>query len=146
MKRSVRIICLLLVLSMVMVFPAYASENASTWGSAFFSAYGTGLYKTSSTSFQIWFDVDSNASMMDKIGVSEITVYRSSDQTNWIKIKTYKPSNYPEMLDENTSSHTGYVTYDIASPGYYYTALVTFYAKNSTGVGERDVYTSILQM
>ena len=39
------------------------------------------------------------------------------------------------MVDQNTSSYAGYVTYSGASSGYYYTAYVTFYAKNSLHKG-----------
>ena len=146
MKKMIRFVCMVLVLSLGLAFPAHAESNSEARGSAFFAAYTAYLYKTSSTSFQIWFEVDSNAALMQEIGVSTIEVYRSSDQSNWIKIKTYKKANYSQMTDANTYSHAGYVTYDIASPGYYYTAYVTFYAKNSSGVGERDMYTAILRM
>lgn len=146
MKKSFRFICVILVLSLLMVFPASAESYIEPRGSAFFASYGTFLYKTSSSSFQIWFDVDANAETMQVIGASEIEVYRSSDQSNWTKMKTYTMANYPEMVDENTCSHTGYVTYTGATSGYYYTACVTFYAKNSTGSAERYVYTEILKM
>lgn len=145
MKKSIRIVCLVLVLSFVLTIPAYATEQEAR-ASAFFSSYWTELYKVSSNTFQIWFDVNANAATMQKIGVSEIIVYRSSDQQNWIRMKTYDMDDYSEMICENTGSHTGYVTYDIATTGYYYTACVTFYAKNSSGVGEKIIYTPILQM
>ena len=59
---------------------------------------------------------------------------------------TYKMENYPQMVDHNTTYHSGYVTYNYAATGYYYTACVTLYAKNSTGIGEKYVYTEILRM
>ena len=146
MKRRLRILCLVLALSLLMAFPVHAASNVEPRGSAFFSSYLTFLYKTSSTSFQVCFDVDSNAAIMQEIGVSIIEVYRSSDQENWTKMRTYEMEDYPEMIDDNTASHTGYVTYTYATPGDYYTARVIFYAKNSTGIGERFVYTQIIQM
>ncbi len=36
--------------------------------------------------------------------------------------------------------------YDTAIIGYYYTAYITFYAKDSRGIGERYVYTEIIKM
>lgn len=146
MKRIVRTVCVILVLSMMLVIPAQAETNVEPRGSAFFAAYSTYLYKTSSTSFQIWFDVDANAAMMDKLGTSVIELYRSSNQQNWTKVKTYEMEDYPEMIDEYSYSHIDYVTYSNAWSGYYYCAYVTFYAKNSTGIGERYVYTGILKM
>lgn len=146
MKKSVRVICMLLVLSMVFMVPVYADSRVNPRGSAFFAAYGAYLYKTSSTSFEVWFDVDANAAIMDEIGASLIEVYRSLDGTNWTLMKTYEKEDYPEMTDTNTGGHVACVTYNGATPGYQYTAYVEFYARNSTGTGYRDVYTYVLQM
>ena len=146
MKKTVRTLCIILVLSLVFAMPVYAENTVEPRGSIFFASYGTDLYKVSSTSFEIWFDVDSNVAMMDVLGVSEIVVYRSADQQNWTEAGTYDMDDYPEMTDIYSYSHTSYVTYDDAIPGYYYRARVTFYATDYRGVGERDVYTEILAM
>ena len=146
MKKLVRVICMLLVCSLFFAVPAQAASVAEPRASAFFSSYGTDLYKTSSSSFQIWFDVVSNVTTMDVLGVSEIIVYRSANQQTWTKMRTYTMDNYPEMVDQNTTCHGGYVTYNYATTGYYYRAYITFYAKNSTGIGERYIYTEILRM
>ncbi|MBQ3529518.1 MAG: hypothetical protein IJA47_03390 [Oscillospiraceae bacterium] len=133
-------------MSLILTVPTYADSTVETRESAFFAAYGTDLYKASSTSFEVWFDVDSNVAKMDVIGVSEIVIYRSQDQETWRKMRTFKMEDYPEMIDTYAYTHVGYVTYGYASPGYYYTALVTFYAENSTGVGVRQIYTEIIRM
>lgn len=146
MKRFIRLICIVLALSLCLVFPVCAETVAEQRGSAFFTSYGTDLYKASSTSFEIWFDVDANAALMDVLGVSEIIVYRSADQQSWIEVLTFNMEDYPGMIDTYTASHTGYVTVNYAMTGYYYTAYITFYAKNSRGIGERYVYTEILRM
>lgn len=147
MKKLVRGICIILVCSLLLAVPAQATNVVEPRGSAFFSSYGTDLYKTSSSSFQIWFDVTANAWVsMQVLGVSEIIVYRSADQQSWTKMRTYTMENYSQMVAQNTSSHDGYVTYNYATTGYYYRAYITFYAKNSTGIGERYIYTEILKM
>ena len=146
MKKFLRLTCIILVCSLLLAVPAHAESVAEPRGSAFFSSYGTDLYKTSSTSFEIWFDVTSNAAIMDILGVSEIALYRSADQQSWTKIKTYYKEAYASMVDQNTTYHCSYVPYNFASSGYYYRARITFYAENSTGVGERDIYTEILRM
>lgn len=146
MKKLVRIICMLLVCSLLFAVPAQAAGAVEPRASAFFSSYSTDLYKTSSSSFQIWFDVVSNVVTMDVLGVSEIIVYRSADQQSWTKMRTYTMDNYPQMVDQNTTYHADYVTYNYATTGYYYRAYITFYAKNSAGIGERYVYTEILKM
>lgn len=147
MKKLVRFVCLILVCGLLFAVPAQAAETAEPRASAFFATYGTDLYKTSSSSFQIWFDVMANAgNTMQVLGVSEIVVYRSADQQSWTKMRTYTMENYPQMVDQNTEDHVGYVTYNYATTGYYYTARITFYAQNSTGSGIRDVYTEIIRM
>ena len=147
MKKHVRFVCMILACCLLLAVPAQAASEVEPRASAFFSYYGTDLYKTTSSSFQIWFDVMANAgSSLQVLGVSEIIVYRSADQQSWTKMRTYTMDNYPQMIAQNTSSHGGYVTYNYATTGYYYRAYITFYAKNSTGIGERYVYTEILRM
>ena len=146
MKKTVRILCAILVLSIIMVVPAQAVSVPESRGSAFFAAYGTDLYKLSSTSFEIWFDVDANATIMYELGASLIEVYQSSDQQNWTKVKTFEKADYSQMTDTNTWSHVDYVIYDEAVSGYYYTALITFYARNGSGFAEREVYTEVIRM
>ena len=147
MKKPIRFICIILVCSLLLAVPVHAASAAESRASVFFSSYLTDLYKTSSTSFQIWFDVVANAgSSPQELGVSEIALYQSPDQQSWTRVQTYLMSDYPEMVDQNTTSHDGYVTYDTAITGYYYRARITFYAKNSRGIGELDVYTEIIRM
>lgn len=146
MKKLMRVVSLILAASLLLAVPAYAESTVESRESAFFASYGTDLYKATATSFEIWFDVDANAAMMNVIGVSEIVVYRSADQQSWTKMRTYTMEEYSQMVDTYTASHTGYVTYGYATSGYYYRARVTFYAKDSRGIGQRDVYTEILRM
>lgn len=147
MKRVTRFICIILVLGMFVAIPAQAESVVDTRESAFFASYGTDLYKTSSTSFQIWFDVIANAGSSPQVlGASKIVLYRSTDRQTWTNIKTYMMESYSYMVAQNTESHGGYVPYNFASSGYYYRACVTFYAKSSAGTAQRDIYTEIIRM
>ena len=146
MKKLTRFACIILILGIFLAMPAQAQSIVEPRGSAFFGTYGTDLYKTSSSSFQIWFDVVSNVATMDELGVTEIILYRSADLESWSKMRTYTVEYHPQMLAYNTTSHGGYVTYNYGTTGYYYRAYITFYAKNSPGIGERYVYTEILRM
>lgn len=146
MKRLLQVICVLLSVVLITAMPAHAQGVDNTRASAFFAAYGTDLERISSTCFRIWFDVDANAKLMQELGTSEIVVYRSSDQVNWTPVKTYTKENYSNMIDTNSYSYAAYLSYSSAIPGYYYTACVTFYAKNSSGSGYIDEYTEIIRM
>ena len=147
MKKSVRVLCLMLTLSLLLAFPVHGESNAEPRGSAYFSSYLTFLHKASSTTLEVWFDVDANAAIMDEIGASMIELYESPNgENNWTKVQVYEKADYPTMIDYNTSSHTSYVTYSNAISGRYYTACVTYYAKKGNGIGERFIYTEIMQM
>lgn len=145
MKKFVRLVCMVLVCSLLLAVPAHAAAE-DTRASIFFGSYGVDLAKTSSTSFDIWFDVTANAAIMDVLGVSEILLYKSADAQSWQEIKMYSMDAYAGMVAYNTTVHGGHVSYNFATPGYYYTAYITFYATNSRGTGERYVYTEILRM
>ena len=56
MKRFIQIVSLCLVLSVVLVMPAAAAGSMAR-ASDYFGAFSCYLWKTSSTQFQVWFDV-----------------------------------------------------------------------------------------
>lgn len=134
MKCLSRIICLLLVASMILAVPAMAAEQASS----FFMSHSCYLWEVSDSQFQVWFDVTA-VEGMDVLGVEEILIQRSTDRSNWTTVATYG-GNY----GYNTGYHSGHVTYSSASSGYYYRARVTFYAENDTGCGYYTDYTSYI--
>ena len=145
MKKHSRIICSILILALILAVPVSAEENTVPRASAFFAIHDCYLYKTDSSTFQICFDVTATGTMRE-LGVSSIEVDRSANGVNWSLIRTYEAEDYPQMLCENTGSHDSYVTYRYATPGYYYRAYITFYAKNSSGTGELFRYTATLRM
>ena len=145
MKKLLRIISVVLMMSLILAVPVSAEVEVQPKGSAFFAAHNTYLYKTTATKFQIWFDVTS-AGMMQELGVCTIEVERSYDGSNWDLMRIYEMEDYPQMIDTNTASHTGYVLYNLATSGCYYRACITFYAKNSSGTGKLFRYTAVMQM
>lgn len=141
MNRFLRCICILLVMSMLLVIPAFAAE---TRASNFFLSSSVYLYKTSSTKFEAWFDVDA-VRMMDELGASEIKIQRSSDNQNWTTMKTYTKDSYSNLICDDTMTHAACVSYT-GTAGYYYRAKITLYAKNSSGTGEWIRYTSSMKL
>lgn len=145
MKRFVQIVSLCLVLSLVLAMPAAAAESNAR-ASHYFHSFSCYLWKTSSTQFQVWFDV-TGTHTMDELGTSVIKVQRSSDNgTTWSTVKTYNMSDYSSMICENTGRHADYVTYSGASAGYKYRAYVEFYAADDEGSGTYIDYTSSIVM
>ena len=145
MNRLLKSISFLLVLCSVLTIPAHAENAVEPRESAYIAYHDTYLYKTGSNEFQVWFDVTARTEVT-QLGVKKIEVYRSSDQTNWTRMITYRYEDYPELMDYGSGAHAGHVTYTCATSGFYYKAYVAFYAKNSTGSGTIYRYTAILQM
>lgn len=144
MKRFTRCICLLLVCVMMFSTTALAAETAEPRGSDFFAASSVYFWNTSGRNYQIWFDVTAK-STMQKLGASEITVQRSTDNSNWTTVQTYYMANYPQMISTNTSRAANYVSFT-ATAGYSYRAIVYLYAKNSSGEGNMRETTAILDL
>lgn len=128
MKRFLKCICLILVMATLMAFPAQAAEMPDSRASNYFMSVSTYLWHLHGTTFQVWFDVTAVRGM-DELGTSTIKIMRSTDNVNWTTVKTYtKDTYYAAMIGQDTSFHASCVTYT-GSEGYYYKALVTFYAK-----------------
>lgn len=140
MKRFVKYVCLLLSLSLLLTIPVMAAEMPDGRSSNFFGSSSVYLYKTSSKTFQAWFDVTA-VRTMDKLGASRIKIQRSTDDENWSTVKTCTMDSYGNLVCDNTASHMSYVTYT-GSSGYYYRAYIELYAKDEVGTGYWDRYTS----
>ena len=140
MKRLSQTVCLLLVCALILSVPAFATE-VSPWASNYFLRHSCYIDEISSTSFEVWFEVTAIRGM-DKLGVSEIKIQRSTDRDNWSTVETYSMDDYSNLICEDTGTHSGYVTYSSATSGYYYRAKVTFYAKDGNNTAEYIMYTS----
>ena len=140
MKHISPIICTVLAVIMLFTVPVSAMENTDSRASSFFGSSSVYLYRTSSTTFQAWFEV-SALGVMDKVGASEIKIQKSSDNENWTTVKTCTMANYSNLICENTGAHASYVSYTGTS-GYYYRARITLYAKDGTARGEVTHYTA----
>jgi len=139
MKKFIRFVCLILTFVILATIPAYATEQSAR-ASNYFSSYRAYCTKISSTSLGVSFHVI-GAGPMDVLGASQVKVQRSSDGENWTTIKTFDKATYSNMTDTNTGSHAA-VLYCTITSGYYYRAVVTFYAKNSVGTGYKAYYTA----
>lgn len=140
MRRFIQCICFVLVIAMFLPVSAMAVEAPNPRGSDYFMKYSCYLWEVSDTQFQIWFDITA-LDIMDELGSSEITLYRSSDQINWTPVKTYTKSNYSQMIGTNELRYANCVSYNYTS-GYYY-ADVKFYAKKGSGSSTMTISTPI---
>lgn len=143
MKRFIRCACLLLVVLLMMGTAAFAAESRASY---YFTRSSVYLYRETSTTrtFEVWFDVLATHSMQE-LGASTIKVQRSSDGVNWTTMKTFTKEDYSQMICSNTVQHDSYVTYT-GTKGYYYRAVITLYAKDSSGTGIMTETTSKIQL
>ena len=142
MKRFLRSICVVLVLVILLHPVVYAAENVDARASYFFARNTTFIEQITTRQFEVWFSVVAVRSM-DELGVKTITVQRSSDGVNWTSMKTFEKEDYSNMICTNTAGHSGCVTY-WGTPGYYYRALVCYYAKDGSNIGEYDTYSDTI--
>lgn len=145
MKRFSQIVCVVLVFATVLGTSAFAAEPVEPRGSNYFMSSSVYFWHVSGSQYQIWFDVTAKDTMSE-LGTSQIIVERSSDLINWTPVKTYYKSGNSQMTTSaGTVRYANYVTYYPAS-GYAYRAIVTLYAKNSSGYGEMDEVTATLDL
>lgn len=129
MKRFIKCLCLILALSFCLAIPA-AAEEAAPYASNFFMSRDAYLWRTSSTSCEVWFEVTAVRGMTE-LGARYIDIEESSDGVNWYVVKTYDRSNYSNLIKYNTVNHTSYVTFNEMKPGYQYRMYVSLFAKDS---------------
>ena len=144
MKRFTRCICILLVCIMMISTTAFAAEQPEPRGSDFFAASSVYFWNTSGNKYEIWFDVTAVGTMTE-LGASKIQVQRSTDEVNWTTVKTYYKEDYSQMTDFGVAGHVDCVSFT-ATDGYSYQAIVTLYARNSSGTGTMREVTEILDL
>lgn len=142
MRRFTQCVCALLLAAMFFTVPVYAAENGVPRASNYFMTNSQYLYQTSDTSFDICFDVTA-VRRMAELGASKVVLQRSTNGSSWTDIKTYRKSDYPEMIDYDTVFHAGSFSYD-GEAGYYYRISIRYYAKDSTGTAEFNTYSTNL--
>ena len=144
MSKRMRCLSMVLAILLIISVPAHADESAS-YSSLFFSSYGVSNDKVSSTVLELTYDIVATRTM-DELGVSEIKIQRSSDNSTWTTAHTFSKDTYPWFICENTASHDGTVRCTTLT-GYYYRAKITFYAKKAgLGTGEYTATTETVYL
>ena len=144
MKRLTQCVCIILVCAMMLSTTAFAAEIPETRASNYFMASSVYFWNTSGRNYEIWFDVTAKSTMTE-LGVSQITVQRSTDEVNWTTVRNYYKADYPQMTTTNTASYANCVSFT-ATSGYSYRAIVYLYARNSSGTGNMREQTAILDL
>lgn len=138
-KRILKLISVILVIVFLTGAPVYAFA-AEARASAWFSGYGASIATFSSGKMNVEFTVVGTGTMT-KLGASVIDIYRADG--TFMKTISYTTEGNEYMMGYNTAYHSGSVTfYGISNQKYY--AVVTFFARNSSGADTRTYVTSIV--
>lgn len=133
MQRIRRLVCMVMIVSLLQAVPAHA-EEVSPRSSSFISSYDSAITNDGDSWLTVWFDIVGKGTM-DEIGVCEIKLQRSSTGTGyWVTAQTFYPEDYPDMICENTFAHAGGISYKGLS-GYYYRAIVRFVSAKNGACG-----------
>jgi len=121
-----------------MITPIYTSAEVfsgnSTQASDYLAAYHGYIAKSGNT-IQTVFSV-TGTGMMEEIGAWKITLYESTDGTNYSPVHYYTYDNYSNMIAYNTSYHSGYVEH-AGNANYSYKAYICVIAGKGTGSDAR---------
>ena len=135
-KKTIRILVLVLIFSMLFSSIAFAAENSSAYIAA------TSAYITySGNDINVYFTVVGKR-LMNEIGTSEILLYEQNGNT-WRRVYTFyadNPAYTADMLSYNASAKADHVTYSGDSTKNY-SAIVYFYASDNNGSDTVVYYT-----
>lgn len=108
-------------------------DTVEPCASYYLTSYSAYVYVTNSGEVQVWFDVMGTGDM-DEIGSLSITLYESSDGTNWTQVKTFRHELTEGMLFYDDWYISSHVSYPNGSTAKQYKAYVGIWAgKNGDG-------------
>ena len=119
------------VLMMMILMTATAFAADTQRASDRFNSYTANLYVVSNGDLDINFSVTAS-STMDILGASRIVVERDNGY-RWVTECTLTANNIPPMPTSNATQYSASIPYEPIDPNAHYRAVVTFYAKDSSG-------------
>lgn len=139
MKNMIkRVIAVAMVCVMAFGSAALAAERASYY----ISYKGGGITPTGGGNMRIVFSVTATG-MMDELGAYSINIY--NDDETWEDVIYYTDPGCSDMMTTDDYSWDGEVYWEGVSGESYY-AVITFYAKNSSGDDYRSYTTSAVRV
>lgn len=129
-----RMIAVAMVFVMMLGLAAHAAERASNY----ISYKGGGIIATGNGGMVVEFSVTATG-MMDELGASVIHIYNEDNDLE--ATIRYTDPGCSDMMTTNDYSWDGEVYWEGVSGESYY-AVITFYAKNSSGYDYRGYATS----
>lgn len=134
----VRFIAFLVVIALII--PMDASALVQPRASDYLSSYNAYVYLPGTGEVRVYFNVE-GTNYMDELGALSISIYESTDGTNWTWKKTFTHDSTSGMLSYNDDYHSGYVSYNGVA-GRYYKAYVCIWGGKDGNGDTRYFYTS----
>ena len=148
MERNRNRICIRLI-AIILSFSLCASigtqaaeaETVEPRASAYLAAYTAYICAMGNGNLEIWFEVLGTDYWAD-IGVLTISLYESTDNSNFYWVKAFHFTDYPQMLAHNDYFRMAHVDYE-GIPGRYYKAYVCIWAGPEDGGDVRYIWTPV---
>ena len=139
----VKLIAIALVISLCVPIGAQAAmpETVQPMASAYLADYTAYICAMGDGDLEIWFEVTGTRTLAD-IGVLTISLYESTDNSNFYWVKAYNFSNHPQMLWHDTYICMDHVDY-VAVPGRYYKAYICVWAGPEDTGDSRYIWTPV---
>lgn len=126
MKKFRNTLCLVLALALSLCTVVKA-EAAETRASAYLAAYLAYVYVDGNGNVSVWYDVQASRTM-DEVGVLTIRLQEQAPgSSTWTSVKTFRYTDYPDMLAYDDDLHYGHVDYK-GNAECSYQAYVTIWA------------------
>ena len=139
----VKLIAIALVISLCAPIGAQAAmpETVQPMASAYLADYTAYICAMGNGDLEIWWEVTGTGYWAD-IGVLTVSLYESTDGTNFYWVKVYNFTNYPNMLWHDDYMCIDHVDYE-GVPGRYYKAYVCIWAGPEDGGDRRYIWTPV---
>ena len=136
--------CAALLLAFFLILPSVsvsAVRAAEPRASDYLEDYSAYVSCADNGVIKVCFDVTGTCEL-DELGVLELQLYESTDNTNWVWVATYASADYPNLMGHNEAFYSSYVTYTQGISGRYYRAFVYIRVRDGGGGDSRCFYTS----
>ena len=139
----VKLIAIALAVSLCAPIGAQAAmpETVQPRASAYLMSYTAYICAMGDGDLEIWWEVCGTDYWAD-IGVLMISLYESTDNTNFYWVKSFRFTNYPQMLVHDDYFCMDHVDYE-GVPGRYYKAYVQVWAGPEDGGDGRYIWTPV---
>ena len=139
----VKLIAIALIISLCVPIGAQAAmpETVQPMASAYLADYTAYICAMGNGDLEIWWEVTGTRTLAD-IGVLTVFLYESTDNSNFYWVKSFRFTDYPNMLWHDTYICVDHVDYE-GVPGRYYKAYIEIWAGPEDGGDVRYIWTPV---